>query len=128
MIAAGDALLIPSGPQGHHLFIVLNAPGLLPGYGAIEHCVLANISSIKPGIPHDPSCLVAPGMHPFVTSPSFIYYRGIRVETAAHLRRCIESGVFSLRPPPFAPAFVEQIKAGFHTSRTINRGFRLIFV
>lgn len=54
MIQAGDALLIPSGPQGHHLFIVLNAPGVLPGYGAIEHCVLANISSIKPGIPHDP--------------------------------------------------------------------------
>ncbi|MEN9868974.1 MAG: hypothetical protein RL748_4564 [Pseudomonadota bacterium] len=86
MLTAGDALLIPSGPQGSHLFIVLNDPKPLPGYGNGDHCVLANISSIKPHIAHDETCLVQVGTHPFVTQPSFVYYRGIRVEAAKHLQ------------------------------------------
>jgi hypothetical protein len=124
VLSAGDALLIPSGPQGSHLFIVLNDPARLPGYGNAEHCVLANISSIKPNIAHDQTCLVAVGMHPFVTQPSFVYYRGIRVESIAHLQKCLDSGVFGLRPPPFPLLFVREIIAGLDVSRTVNRGFR----
>jgi hypothetical protein len=121
---AGDAILIPSGPQGNHLFVVLNDPMPLPGYGAANHVVMASISTVRAHIPHDTTCILAVGAHPFVVNPSFVYYKDIRIESDQHVNNCIAAGTFTLRPPPFSAVLVNQIKAGFGTSPTIRRVFK----
>ncbi len=126
MPAAGDAILIPSGPA-RHLFIVLNDPMPILGYGARDHCVLVNISSIRSHVPHDPTCVLMPDVHPFIQQPSYVYYQDVRVEPAQHIDACLASGYFILRPPAVDLAFVEAIKAGFQTSRKIKRVFKNLF-
>ena len=52
--SAGATLLVPSGPVGQHLFVVLCDPLVLPGYGPNPCVVMANLSTVRAGIPHDP--------------------------------------------------------------------------
>lgn len=124
MPVCGDALFIPSGPQGNHLFIVLNDPQPLPGYGAADHCVMVNLSSIEADIPYDATCVLQPGQHPFIVRPSYVYYRGTRIERANHIRNCIQTGIFTRRPPPFAPDLVAVIKHGLNASPKVARAFK----
>jgi hypothetical protein len=121
MVAAGDAIFIPSGPQGNHLFIILNDPKPLPGYGVADQCVLVNLSTIDPLMPYDSTHVLQPGAHPFITNPSYVYYRGARVDRASHLVDCINKGTFIIRPPPFTPQQVAAIKQGLFTSPKVNR-------
>ena len=124
MVSAGDAILIPSGPNGHHLFIVLNNPKPLPGYGTADHCVLVNISTIDPSMPYDSTLVLQPGDHPFINSPSYCYFRGARVDRASHLDECIGIGKFIMRPPPFTPQQVSAIKQGLLNSPKVSREFK----
>lgn len=124
MPAKGDAILIPSGASGQHLFVVLNDPKRFEGYGNVDHCVLVNFSSIDQDIPHDTTCVFQPGQHPFLISPSYVYYRGVRLDSAAHLDRCIQSGGFILRPPPFSAGQVEVVKQGLYNSPRVSRAFK----
>ena len=52
--SAGATLLVPSGPIGQHLFVVLCDPVVLAGYGLNPCVVMANLSTVRAGIPHDP--------------------------------------------------------------------------
>jgi hypothetical protein len=124
MPSAGDALFIPSGAQGMHLFIVLNDPKPLPGYGTANHCVVVSITTIRATVPHDATCTLAAGSHPFVINPSYIYYRDVRVEREDHLENCIASNLFQIRLPSFPAAFIAQAVAGMDFSPTIRRSFR----
>ena len=126
MVVAGDAILIPSGPHGNHLFIVLNDPKPLPDHGVADHCVLVNVSTIDPLIPHDPTLVFQPGDHPFITNPSYVYYRGARVDRADHIDACIIKGTFIMRPPPFTPKQVADIKQGLLNSPRANRELKLL--
>jgi hypothetical protein len=49
--SAGSTLLIPSG-AGKHLFVVLNDPVVLQGYGQQGCVVLVNISTVRQEIPY----------------------------------------------------------------------------
>ena len=86
--AAGSTLLIPSGAQGNHLFIVLNNPANFVGYPP-QSCVSVCICSIRKG-PYDETCLVAVGEHPFVVQPSYVSYRHGRIDPCAHLKNLVD--------------------------------------
>ncbi len=65
-------VLAPTGPC-NHLHVICNDPVYYPINDC--YCVLVvNISSIKDGVPHDPTCALDVGDHPFVQHPSYVVY------------------------------------------------------
>lgn len=81
-------LLIPSGPQGNHLFAILtdvNADG--------EH-LLVSVTSIKENQKYDVTCTLTAGEHPFIKHPSFALYRLADVQKAEKLVRMVEGWVY----------------------------------
>lgn len=81
--ACGNTLLIPSGQQGNHLYIVLNDPMDFNGHPP-QSCASVCICTIRLG-PYDKTCVVAPGEHKFVVDPSYVAYRHTRIDQASHL-------------------------------------------
>lgn len=57
----GATLLVPSGPGGLHLFIVVLGPVVLPAYGPSPQTAMVSITSIRSGVPHDAACEVNAG-------------------------------------------------------------------
>lgn len=120
---AGDTLLMPSGPEGDHLFVVLCDPQPFPGYGP-NHCVvLVGLSSVREGVPHDDACVLPGGCHPFVRHPSFMNYRHARVERVEHLYNGVAGGVF-VRKDPFSAEWLERMRRGVLASRFVRRELR----
>lgn len=119
----GATLLMPSGTHGHHLFVVLNDPRPLPGYGNNPHVVLVNLSTVREGVMHDATCVLPKGCHAFVKQESFVYYRGARIESVDHVQRLVRQGVFKPHDP--IPAeIVAEIKAGLKRSPFAKREFK----
>lgn len=85
-------LLIPSGPADDsgrkHLFICLTDPT-----GEARNTLLVSISTLRSGLPHDPTCRLYAGDHPFIRQDSFVAYRQARIEPAAAIERGVESGL-----------------------------------
>ena len=85
-------LLIPSGPaddpERRHLFICLTDP-----VGAERETLLVSISSLRPALPHDSTCRLFAGDHPFIRQDSFVAYRQARIEQAASIERGVQNGV-----------------------------------
>ncbi len=120
---AGATLLMPSGPEGNHLFVVLNDPRVFDGYGPRAHVVLVCVSSIRDGIPHDATCELEPGCHPFVKRSSYVVYRRSRVEAARHLEKLVEQGVFKPHLPASAE-LLDRVKRGLQVSPFTTREFK----
>lgn len=118
----GATLLMPSGQEGKHLFVVLNNPATFQGYGPRPHIVLVNVSTVRPGIPHDTTCLLAAGCHPFVRRESFIAYRHARIEPVAHVVEMVKRGLFEPQDP-VPTELLTAIKAGLHKSPFTKREF-----
>ena len=93
---AGGTLLVPSG-QGHHLFVILNAPADFDTYPP-QSCVLVSFSTIRNG-PYDTTRVMNPGAHPFIRQQSFVAYRQARMETAQTLSSRVDSGIYIPRDP-----------------------------
>lgn len=102
--AAGDTIHIPSGPAGNHLFVILNDPTDISGYPSFV-CALVSICTKYPDIPFDPTCVLTPGSHPFISHDSYISYRHTRLETQKTLIDMVAKGVFSLGQPFAEPIF-----------------------
>lgn len=90
-------LLIPSGPADDphrkHLFILLTDPVELAGADE-KHVLLVSISTIKPELPHDPTCILHAGDHPFIKHKSFVSYRLTRLEEAKKITNGVKQGIF----------------------------------
>jgi hypothetical protein len=112
--SAGATLLMPSG-EGDHLFVVLNDPAIFVGYGARPHLVLVSLSTVRPGIPHDPTCVLQPGCHPFVKHESYVLYRRARIDPVAHVQKLVAQGLFKPQDP-VSPEILAAIKAGLLAS------------
>lgn len=87
-------LLVPSGPAANpdqkHLFILLNDPwGADP---AARQVLMVSMSTVRPGIPHDATCFLYPGDHPFVKHRSYVVYQKPRLEGADAVLRGVKSG------------------------------------
>ena len=61
-----------------HLHIVCNDPIHCPRFGR-EGVLLVNVTSIDPLVPHDSTCVLNVGDHPFIQHPSYIFYRRAEV-------------------------------------------------
>lgn len=83
----GATLLMPSGPRGNHLFVIVTDE-------VDGECLLVSLSTIREGRYHDATCEVPPGVHEFVTDHSFAFYGHARVERAAHLVKMEQAGIF----------------------------------
>lgn len=83
----GTTLLIPSGPTGNHLFVVVSEE--MSG-----EYLLVSVSTIKEGRFYDPTCEIEAGVHEFVRDRSYAYFRDARIITARHLIAMEQKGVF----------------------------------
>jgi hypothetical protein len=105
----GCTLLIPSGtsenPESKHLFIVVT--NLCAG-----NChLLISASTVKPHRAHDPTCLLAPGDHPFIEQQSYIFYARAQQLPQAGIVKCVQGGRYVPKDPCNA-AVLERICGG----------------
>ncbi len=122
-LCAGATLLMPSGSQGHHLYIALNDPRPFENYGPHPSVVLVNLSSIRDGLSYDETCVLRAGAHPFLKHDSFVVYRYARIEPAAHVERLITQGVFSANHP-VSDDVLRAVIAGLYQSPFTKREFK----
>ena len=90
-------LLIPTGtynaPDALHLHFILT-----------DRCshgmhLLGSVASIRRGKFHDPTVIIEPGDHPFITQRSYVIYRRFLVQKAAHLTTCVDGMVYQKHDP-----------------------------
>lgn len=108
-----NTLLIPSGPSGSHLFVVMTKE-----CSEGQH-LLFSISSIKDGINHDNACEFAGGEHKFITKPSFVYYRFADLRRADHIANLIAKNYF-VPQDDLSPDHFARICAGVENSKFIK--------
>lgn len=121
-LGVGDALMIPSGPDKHMFVILATAHYGRPH----ETHLLANFSSVKTGIYHDPTCVVEAGAHPFLTRRSFVPYQHARIEMASDLAAGLRTSKYTqLTPVP--SRLLTKIRNGILVSPHIARKHRKFF-
>lgn len=87
-------VLAPTGPC-NHLHVICNDPVYYPVNDC--YCVLVvNISSIKDGVPHDPSCVLNSGDHRFIKHPSYVVYAEAIIWRVDNMVRKQRSGEISV--------------------------------
>ena len=123
---AGATLLVPSGPQGQHLFVVLNDPQAFEGYGSVVCVVMVPLDSVKSGVHHDSTCALITGEHPFVTRPTFVNFSYARIEQARHLEEMVANGQFRANAK-MDPPLLARIKQGLLDSPFTKREFKRLF-
>lgn len=119
----GATLRMPSGPDGDHLFVVLNDPKVFPNYGSNPQVLLVNLSTVRQGVHFDATCLLQPGCHPFVKVESYVLYRSARVEPEAHVLALVQKGLFTPQDP-MPVAIVGDIRSGLIASPFTKREFK----
>lgn len=120
MLKAGDTFFIDSGHTGKHLFVVLNDPDTVDGYGKTLIAVAVSFSTIYPNVPHDDSCILQAGDHEFITHPSFAYYRETRIIRSTEYVGCIKSGTYTPGKPVTAD-LLKKLQDGLLNSRFASR-------
>lgn len=94
-------LLIPSGPAHDptrlHLFIVLCDPRSVEVGDPTPHVALVSLCSVLPDRYHDPSCILGPGDHPFITRHSYIYYADTWIKAVSNVENGVGRGEYTPR-------------------------------
>ena len=85
-------LLVPSGPNGMHLFVIMTNPCPRGSY------LMFSVSTIRIGKYHDPTCTFVGGEHEFITAPSYVVYSHPEQRFAVGLQKCVIGGLFVPRP------------------------------
>lgn len=84
-------LLVPSGtpddPGRKHLFILLT--DVQP---PDQTTLLVSVASVYGNTPHDPTCYLYPGDHPFIRHRSYVHYARARIELAPKLAEGVKQG------------------------------------
>lgn len=115
---AGSTLLLPSGSQGNHLFVVLNDPADVEGHPP-QSCVAVCFCTVR-GAFYDKTCILEAGAHPFIKEQSYVAYRHARTDTAEHLTKLIARGTFYAKEP-VEQDLLKRIRDGFlQSSQTSN--------
>jgi hypothetical protein len=113
-----DTILIPSGtnsaPDKKHLFIVMTPPT-----GPLNEVLLFSVSTYTKSNKQDSACLLDVGDHPFITRPSYIYYRTARIERLSHLSDALDTGYFT-RKEPISEDVFHRIVDGMYRSKAIR--------
>ncbi len=77
---------------------------------------MVSLSTVRAGVPHDPSCILYAGDHPFVRHDSYVVYLKGRLEETDKVLRGVLSGQFVPYPPMDGDVFV-RICEGLEKSR-----------
>ena len=124
-------LLIPSGPahdfDRKHLFIILTDPVADPVNGNKVSVLLTSLSTLDIALQHDPTCILHPGDHPFVTRDSYVSYRTSRIQEAEKIINGVASGMLVAKEP-MDSGIVDRICKGldsYQTPEKIKRFFRM---
>lgn len=121
-------LLIPSGPQGDqdrkHLFILLTDPH--DGGSGTKSVLMVSLSTVRSGIPHDPSCVLYAGDHPFVKHDSYVVYQKARLEDADKVLRGVKNGQLVPQDPMDGTVFARVCK-GLEESRLTPAKLRAFY-
>ena len=125
-------LLIPSGPahdlDKKHLFIILTDTVADPLNGNKDSVLLTSLSTLDAALPHDSTCILHPGAHPFVTRDSYVKYDTSRIQETAKIINGVAIGVFVAKGP-MDTSIVDRICDGLltspHTAEKIKRFFRM---
>ena len=124
--APGQTLLVPSGPAGHHLFVLILGPVAAPERGTAPHVAMVSFTTVRDGIPHDGACVVQAREHPFIRHTSYAYYRDVRIEPVAHVADLVQRAVW--RPnEPCGPELLARLQRGVCASRLVSREVKQIF-
>ena len=112
-------ILIPSGPEGDqerkHLFILLTDP--YKNANMDDSCALmVSLSTIRIGVPYDPTCILYEGDHPFIKHESYVFYQKARLENAVKILRGVKSGQLIPQDPIDQGVFARVCK-GLQESR-----------
>jgi hypothetical protein len=110
----GGALLVPSGPHGMHLFVIVT-----------NRCqngfhLLVSLTSIKPDKAYDPACTFNGGEHPFIEKRCYAYYRLAEQRSSASIAKAVSAGLFVPRADLGEP-HLSAICAGIETSEFIGK-------
>jgi hypothetical protein len=124
--ATSSTLLVPSGPTGLHLFFIILGPLQLASCGSVPRVLMVNASTIRDGTPYDTACVLDKGDHPFIRHRSYIAYRQIRMDPAAHVEGMVRSAVW-LPHEPCQQGLLERIVEGASKSKLISHGFKQLF-
>lgn len=125
-------LLIPSGPAHDHarkhLFIILTDPVADPVNGGKDSVLLSSLSTLDVALPHDPTCILHPGDHPFVSRDSYVNYGISRILETAKIINGVASGVFvakALMDSSTVDRICNGLTVSPHTAPKILRFFRM---
>ncbi len=110
-------VLVPSGPTNDpdrkHLFIFLTDP-----VGHEREVLMVPIASVRPGYPHDSTCLLYKGDHPFIRGDTYVNYQYCRIEPAGKIEIGVKNGLFVPRDPLDSAVFARVCK-GIEESRFV---------
>lgn len=126
MSALQQAMLVPSGNSGHHLFITIAGPSVIAGYGAAPHVVMVCLCTVPDGVPYDTACVLQPGQHQFVQRPSYLAYRHMRIDPVTHVDQMIAKNVW-IPQASCTEAVLQQVIAGVCVSKLTPREFKRLF-
>ena len=88
-------ILIPANSASHLHFVCSNS--ILYPNMAKECVLLVNISSVKNNTPIDSTCLLNIGDHPFITKPSFVYYKKAEIFSVTGINQQIAEGNYTVK-------------------------------
>lgn len=99
---------MPSG-RCDHLHVVCNDPVMDASKGA-ESVLIVNVTSIGLLTEYDKSCVLNVGDHPFITHPSYMYYKGAIVYTAKAINDAVANGDFTEKEDMLDSTFKRVLK------------------
>lgn len=117
-------ILILSGPTEHLHFICSN-PAFNPKTGR-NGFLAVNLSSINPGLPYDPTCVLTLGDHPFVRHDSYIYYAKADIWGEVTTAQQVAQGAIRVHQP-CGDAVFQRILDGFAHSPHVRPNIRTFY-
>lgn len=94
-----------------HLFFVLSDLRKNP-----RHVLVMNLSTVRPGIPHDDSCYLHPGDHPFICQKSYVVYARAQIVSVKRLHKLIAEEIAQPYPFPIGEEVDQKIRNGLANS------------
>lgn len=116
-------MLVPSGPAGMHLFMLIVGPVVVQNYGQHEQMLMVSATTLRPELPHDNACVLNAGDHPFIQHPSYVTYRHARLDARAHIVEMVRSGVW-VPHEPCSDDLAARVLYGMRVSRLAPREFK----
>lgn len=106
-----------------HLHVICNDPVHYPIDGC--DCVLAvNISSVKTGVPYDPTCILKAGDHPFVRHDSYVVYERAVIWKVGSIDKKVHEGSIKPQSSDLEDEAFTRILNGFDISDEVEPKIR----